>query len=150
MLETAPLSEGPAPPWVDRLLAISALVGAVLLTVLLARVAPDPRGYDTHTALGMTACGWPKIYGKPCPTCGVTTAACWLVHLSPWKAFVTQPFGALAMAVVLAVGMYGAFSLAAGRSFLYPIVRMPVGRVVSGTVVVFLLGWLWKSETFVP
>ena len=65
-----------------------------LFVFALSLVPPDPRGFGTHELLGMEPCGWADSGGIPCPTCGVTTAACHLVHLSPIKAVATHPFGA--------------------------------------------------------
>lgn len=150
MFQTVAVHDGPTRPAVDRACALLTLIGVASLVVLLARVAPDQRGYATHEALGMAPCGWPRLYGKPCPTCGVTTAACWLVHGNPLQALVTQPFGALGMATALWLGGFALWCLARGRSFLQPLVLLPVARVLLGIVLVFLLGWLWKYETFVP
>lgn len=150
MLASVAVADGPTRPWIDRAFALVALAAVLALVVMLARVTPDPRGYATHEALGLTACGWPQIYGKPCPTCGVTTAACWLVHGSPFRALSTQPFGALAMATLLWIAGFALWSLARGRSFLLPFLLLPLMRGFGGTILVFLLAWLWKYETFVP
>ena len=88
------IDDSPVGPWTDRLIAVVFVVTAVGFVVLLSAVNPDPRGYGTHEMLGLAACSWPEELGMPCPTCGVTTAAAHLVHLSPWRAFVVQPFGA--------------------------------------------------------
>jgi len=145
---SVPVEAGPVRPLVDRALALltSALVAG--LVVVLARATPDPRGYGTHELLGMQPCAWPAVHGIPCPTCGVTTAACWLVHLSPGKALVTQPFGALTMALVIVIGVHALWSLVRRRSFLEPFVWLPYGRILLGGLAVLLLSWLWTYETF--
>ena len=45
---------------------------------------PDPRGFGTHTQLGLAPCAFARITGRPCPTCGMTTAFAWFVALIPW------------------------------------------------------------------
>ncbi|MGE3821953.1 MAG: DUF2752 domain-containing protein, partial [Isosphaeraceae bacterium] len=35
---------------------------------------PDPSGFGTHRQLGLPPCHFAWVTGKPCPTCGMTTA----------------------------------------------------------------------------
>src|SRR2546423_15540192 len=60
-----------------------ALVGLAfgLAAVLgLARwLEPDPRGYGTHTQLGLAPCAFAQVTGERCPACGATTAFAWVV-----------------------------------------------------------------------
>ena len=67
------------PAWAG--LAWLALVGVF---EIVKRVAGQPTA---------TVCIIRNLTGVPCPTCGVTTAACHLLHLQPWQALKTQPFG---------------------------------------------------------
>jgi hypothetical protein len=147
---TIPLHEGPLAAWVDRCAAAVVVGCAVLGTVLLARIAPDPKGYDTHTQLGLAPCGWPRIYGIPCPTCGCTTAACHLVHGNVVDAFATQPFGAAVAAVGLALGVHALWCLLRRRSFVDLLVRVPFGRWLAGAALLFLLSWCYTWATFRP
>ncbi|MCC6670424.1 MAG: DUF2752 domain-containing protein [Planctomycetes bacterium] len=136
-----PVAEGPAAPWVDRMLALAAVGAAVWACVLLAGIRPDPRGYGTHEALGMLACGWPAAYGIPCPTCGVTTAACHVVHLAPLRAFATQPFGASLALAGLGLAGFALYCLVRGRSFLEVLVRLPLARLLLGAIALLFLSW---------
>lgn len=38
------------------------------------RLEPDPQGYGTHQQLGLPPCSAVVLFGRPCPTCGMTTA----------------------------------------------------------------------------
>ena len=90
-------------------LAVAVPCWAVLAVAVL--LTPDPRGYDTHTQLGLSPCSLPATTGYPCPTCGMTTAFAWMGEGRPLKAFAVQPFGAL-----LCVAMVAAAVLATAQS----------------------------------
>jgi hypothetical protein len=49
----------------------------------------------------MPACGFAVALGKPCPTCGMTTAFSHVAHGQLWSAIKVQPFAA-GLAVVTA------------------------------------------------
>ncbi|MBL9076883.1 MAG: DUF2752 domain-containing protein [Planctomycetes bacterium] len=147
---TIPLAEGPVSAVVDRVAAAIAAASVGTVVVLLAGVRPDARGHGTHEQLGLEACGWPSAYGIPCPTCGVTTAACHLVHGHVVSAFVVQPFGAVLMLLALAVGAHAAWCLLRGRSFADLLVRLPVWRWLGGLFVLLLLSWGYRCLDFTP
>ncbi len=142
-----PIQDSPARPLVDRVIALAVLGTAIPLVWLLASVAPDARGHGTHEGLGMEPCGWPMQYGIPCPTCGVTTSACLMVHGSPIQSIVTQPFGAYLTLIGLWSALIAAFCLAKKRSYLAWIGFLPYGMVVVVGVVLLLLSWayLWMT-----
>lgn len=52
------------------------LVVAVLLVPswLAWQLTPNARGYGTHEQLGLPPCSFMSWCGRPCPTCGMTTA----------------------------------------------------------------------------
>jgi hypothetical protein len=141
-----PVDEGPAPAWVDRAVALLVAAAGIAAVVALARITPDPRGYGTHEQLGLAECGWPQRYGMPCPTCGVTTAACWLVHLSPWRALATQPFGAALALAGLAAVTAALLDLARGRSFLVRAYTFRLGRWLLGGLALLLGAWWYKAR----
>ena len=146
LLQPIPVTEGPRPAWLDRAAAIVVAAVGIAVVVLLARVDPDPRGHGTHELLGLPPCGWPERYGMPCPTCGVTTAACHLVHFSPWRAVVTQPFGAALAALGLLVLATALADLARGRSFLARAYTLPLSRWLLGGTALLLLSWWYKTR----
>ncbi len=135
-------------PATDRFVALVAIAITVLIVWLLLGVDPDARGHGTHEQLGMARCAWPSQYGIPCPTCGCTTAAAHLVHLSPWRAFVTQPFGALLALLGIAFGGLALHSLVRGRSLVERISMWPYPKMLLIGVAVFLLSWLYKWLTW--
>lgn len=146
---TIPIHDGPVRPWIDRLVAAATLSAAVGAVWFLGRVTPDARGHGTHEQLGMTPCGW-AIQGYPCPTCGVTTAACHVVHGQLLRAVWANPFGAALAMAGLAAAVVALICLVRRRSFLDLIARLPYGTVVLGGILLLLASWLFKYLTFVP
>ena len=138
-----PASESPIGGIPDRLLAVATVGAALYLVVRLAGVRPDARGHGTHEQLGLAPCSWPIVYGVPCPTCGVTTAATHLIHLEPIAALATQPFGVFLAVLGLFVAALALWSLVRGRSFVERVARMPYGTLFGVAIVMLLLGWGW-------
>jgi len=143
-----PIKQTPVTPAWDRVSALLVLALGAFMAALLLQATPDPRGFGTHEQLGMVPCGWPPSGGIPCPTCGATTAACYLVHLSPLAAVATHPFGAVVAAVGLWMSGWAAFCLIMGRSFLDPLVRLRWGSITIWTLVLFLGSWAYKYFSF--
>jgi hypothetical protein len=145
-----PVAQSPAGAAVDRAVAVVCVGAGAAATWLLAHAAPDPRGLGTHEQLGLRPCAWPTALGVPCPTCGITTAACHLVHLSPLQAVLVQPFGAALAAAGLALSIYAGYCLLTGRSLLDRIVLLPYGRLALWALALFAAAWLYKYLTFAP
>ena len=141
MTESAP----PPPTLFDRAVAATIVLAAVAIVVPLALVDADPRGHGTHEALGMDPCDWADELGRPCPTCGVTTAATHLVHLRPLTAMWTQPFGALLAAGGLWLAAVAAWSLVRNQPFLARIALWPYGTILVGYVALLFAAWAWTD-----
>src|SRR3954462_9619123 len=59
------------------------VLGAIGLAAVLAVarcLEPDPRGYGTHTQLGLYPCMFAQVTGSLCPSCGMTTSFAWFVR----------------------------------------------------------------------
>ncbi len=69
-------------------------------------IHPDPSGLGTHTQLHLPPCGFYEIFHKPCPSCGMTTAFAWMMHLHPVEAFRAQPAGAGVFLAALFLFLY--------------------------------------------
>jgi ABC-type transport system involved in cytochrome c biogenesis permease component len=74
------------------------VVAAFLLAGVLGlsrMLAPDPRGYGTHTQLGLKPCAFATLSGRLCPTCGMTTAYAWFVRGRIDRSWRANPAGCL-------------------------------------------------------
>lgn len=90
----------------ERLTLAGIALFCVLVMVAAALLRPDPRGFGTHEQLGLLPCGFKRMTGLPCPTCGMTTAFAWTVRGEFGAAWQTQPFGmALALLTPLVGGV---------------------------------------------
>src|SRR5438876_11312825 len=74
----------------------------VLLAVALVAVfsvarwlEPSPKGYGTHTQLGLPPCSFAWVTGHPCPSCGMTTSFAWFVRGRLDRSFQANPGGSL-------------------------------------------------------
>ena len=145
----------PPPPAIDphrfggrlRDRALGLLLLAAGATVLFAgrTLTPDPDGIGTHTALGLSPCGFLNSTGLPCATCGMTTATALAARGRLVDSALTQPAGfAFALTCALAV-LAGAWITWRGTSL------RPVGRAllnakpVAAVVGLILLGWIYKA-----
>ena len=143
-----PVTESPVNPWLDRIVSLVILFTGLSFVTILSLVTPDPRGYGTHVRLGMAPCSWAAGGGLPCPTCGVTTAACHLVHLSPFKAVMIHPFGAALAAAGIWLTLVAGACLVRRSSFVDKFARLPYGTLSFWALGLFLASWLYKYLTF--
>jgi hypothetical protein len=117
----------------------SACAGPLLLG---ATLTPDPAGHGTHVQLGLPPCGWVQAFGKPCPTCGMTTAFTHMAHGRPDQALLAQPAGAtlaLLAVVVFWIGLHTAVT--GSRAFPAALAAVRARHAVL-LVVVIAAGWL--------
>ncbi len=143
-----PVAESPVGPTADRWISVLVLLVAIGFVAFLWHVKPDPRGYGTHEQTGMAKCGWIVNYGKPCPTCGVTTAGAHLVRLQLFSAVRVQPFGAALGASGLWLGVVAAWCLMRRRSLFDFLLRLPQMRIILWGLVLLLGSWLYTYLTF--
>ena len=127
-------------PWRERVGA--GVLGLVLLGVLCvaAGLSPSPAGHGTHEQLGLPACGFYASTGRPCPTCGMTTAFAHAAHAQPVRAFLTQPMGAI-LALGASVMVWGCLHVAMLGSRLGRV----SGRLVRPRVLWSLVG-VWGAS----
>lgn len=114
------------------------------LLVVAATLDADPRGFDTHTQLGLPKCGWQERFGVPCATCGMTTAFTHAADGSFLRSIIVQPFGALlaiGSAVAFWVAGYVAITGARLERFVGPLGR---GRAMVLLAAAFAGAWLYK------
>lgn len=144
--------EGRSPHFVmtsprERARAAFAALGAVGVIALAAILVPDSRGLGTHEQLGLPPCMTMRLFGIPCPFCGMTTAFAHMAHGHLLEAFAVQPAGALAF--------FGAVGYALLNGFVACTARRPAAfenrsnrkkLVMIGTVIV-AVAWVYKIVT---
>ena len=127
------------------LLEIAGTAVALVLLVLSFTLHPDPRGFGTHTQLGLPPCGYLQSTGRPCLTCGMTTAFAAMAHLRPLLALRANAAGALLFLLVLATPPWCLHALVTGRDPLR-FLRHPVGRwLLPSLLLVTALLWAARS-----
>jgi hypothetical protein len=113
-------------------------VGALFTARLL---RPDPRGFGTHTQLGLAACSFRELTGKPCPSCGMTTAFAWAVRGRFDEAWRANPAGSvLAPSLMVIIPWLLAVSIS-GRPWPFRTTEGPLVGVVLAGVALALLSW---------
>ena len=108
----------------------------------------DPSGVGTHQQLGLPECGFIPLFGGPCPSCGFTTTFTLAAHGHLLTAFVNQPFGFLLFLGAVASLPLGAVAVLKQVSWLEATDRWPWGRIVAGTLLLWLLCWAYKWQIY--
>lgn len=127
-------------------------VAIVLLSVLslAAWLTPSTSGFGTHEQIrfrsgaGLQPCTWATISGKPCPTCGMTTAFAHAAEGDLLASFHAQPFGAI-LAVVTSMAFWITLhSALTGSAAVETAVAAMGRRALWTTLALLALGWGYK------
>lgn len=126
---------------------MAGVCAAACLAVLVvaARLDADPSGYNTHTQLGLSACGFAARFQRPCITCGMTTSFAHAADARPARSLATQPAGAM-LALLTAAGFWGGLHvlLTGSRLWLLFTGMLRVrGLVVGGLILVGSWAYTW-------
>jgi hypothetical protein len=130
----------------------AAIVALACLTLLAfgAGLAPNTAGHGTHTQLGLPPCAFAAVLGKPCATCGMTTAVSTAASGNLPKALAVQPFGAgLAVAAASAfwISVYSAATGSRVWKAATPLLRPKPMLIIAGLL---LASWLYKIIVWNP
>jgi hypothetical protein len=137
----------------ERVMAALLALGCLALLGVSAWLTPSDSGFGTHEQLrlrsgvGLQPCSWLMLTGKPCATCGMTTAFAHAADGDLWGSAKAQPLGML-LAVTTAVVFWGSLHVAATGSA----VGAFAGRLLNGRaawVLVGLLGASWVYKLLV-
>ncbi len=109
---------------------------------------PSPDGYGTHTQLGMYPCGWAASMGKPCPTCGMTTAFACAAHMDLLGSARAQPMGML-LCLATAMGFWLALHVAVtGSRVGWAVARLLTPGLAWTLLGMLLAAWAYKVATW--
>jgi len=109
---------GPPPERLSRWVRCALLAVGLGLLALLATAAaltPSDDGYGTHRQLGFPPCSFMVMFGRRCPSCGMTTSWSLLMHGRPIDAARANGGGALLGILALTLGPWMTASGARGR-----------------------------------
>lgn len=126
------------------------LVALGLLAVLGvgAWLVPAGLGHGTHTSLGLPACGWVLAFGKPCPTCGMTTAFAHAARLELWASFRAQPMGCVLAVLSATIFWPAAYVAVTGSRVGAVFATMFTPRVLWIMAGFGVVGWVYKIWTW--
>lgn len=130
-------------------LALLAL-GVVVVMGVAMRLRPDARGFGTHTQMGLGPCAFKTIFGKPCPSCGMTTAFSCVVRGRLPQAWRANPAGLVIASTCLALVPWLIFSSVSGRTWPFRSAEGPLVSVVLSSVALALVSWAFRLFWFFP
>jgi hypothetical protein len=135
------------PPTQDRVVGGALFLPTATVLAIATQLAPSPTGYGTHLQLGLGSCSFLRIFGIPCPMCGMTTTFAHLAHLEIVAGAANQPFGLVLFLMAVGGLALGTLELVAPRGRWRSVARWIERR--EGAVAAFLLigliaGWSYK------
>lgn len=121
-------NETPATSVAEPLLWGCLAAGGIAVLVAAAWIEPDPRGYGTHTQLGLPPCGFLVLTGFPCPGCGLTTAFAYGIRGQWWLAGTSNILGLALFLIVCATVPISILAIMRGWSFAAVVDRLSLDR----------------------
>jgi hypothetical protein len=120
------------------------VLGAIGLAAVLGvarRLEPDPRGFGTHTQLGLAPCLFARVTGHRCPSCGMTTAFAWFVRGRFDRSWRANPAGSLLAPACVALIPWLLAGAARGRPVGCRSPGPPLTGLLVFSVALSLLSW---------
>lgn len=132
----------------DRVWAACVAVACLAVLVIGAGLRPAGAGHGTHEQLGLPSCGWVSSFGKPCPTCGMTTAVSHAARGEFVSAALTQPAGLGIALLASALFWLGAHEAATGSRLMSLVGGALTKRVWWMVIGFVLIAWAYKVQTW--
>lgn len=102
-----------------------------------------PLSMASHTQLGLPPCNMVVMYGKPCPSCGMTTSFSLLVHGDVWNSLKANWVGTLMAAFWMGLIPWGLYGALKGRVPWVKNLEMFLTLSVGVILVLMVLRWAW-------
>jgi len=119
------------------------LAGAGVGVLLTARaLTPDPRGFGTHTQLGLPDCPLRSLTGLPCPACGLTTCFSLLAHGALRAGIECHPVGALGFFALCGSVLACVYAAVGGKAPSESLARIRATWWCAALACALLLQWL--------
>ena len=127
-------------PW-SRIF-LGSFAGALVAVLITARrLEPDPRGYGTHTQLGLAPCAFRAATGRPCPSCGMTTSFAWSARGDLARSWRANPAGSLLAPTCLLIVPWLLAASARGRPAPFRSWEVPLVGLAVAVVALSVLSW---------
>jgi hypothetical protein len=127
----------------DSLFSVLGVVACVVIVTIAARLDPDPRGHGTHEQLGLAPCEFLRETGKPCLSCGMTTAFAAMAHARVGAALDANPYGA-ALFIVVALAPIWFVDSIRRRASPFRFLFEPRRRwILPVAALLLLINWTW-------
>jgi hypothetical protein len=127
--------------WSTRALLAAFALGLATILVVARGLSPDPKGYGTHTQLGLWPCAFQATTGRPCPTCGMTTSFAWSIRAEPAQAWRANPAGSLLAPTCLVMIPWLLLVSALGRPWPFRTLEQPLVGLSVAAVALTLISW---------
>jgi len=121
------------------LIAAACLVG---LMVVARKLEPDPRGFGTHTQLGLRPCAFLAVTGRLCPTCGMTTSFAWLIRGRINRSWQANPAGCVYALLTVPLIAWLVSSAFANKPVGCSGLSTPLAGMLVAAVALGLASWL--------
>jgi len=121
------------------LVAAASLAGLMGLAKTL---KPDPRGFGTHTQLGLRPCAFATLTGRLCPTCGMTTSFAWFARGRMDRSWQANPAGCLFALLTVPLIAWLVGSAVENRPVGFSSLSRPFYGLLIAAVVLSLASWL--------
>lgn len=102
---------------------------------------PNPKGFGTHTQLGLPPCQFVELTGHKCPTCGMTTSFAWFARGRLDRVWESNPAALFLAPACLALIPWLLVGAVLGRPIGFRSLETPLIGLVVATVVMSLLSW---------
>lgn len=119
-------------------------IGLLVLLALAAAVRPDPRGHGTHQQFGLPPCSFQMLFGRRCPTCGMTTAWACLVRGEPLPALRANVGGTVLAVLAVGGAPWLLASAACGRWRLWVPSDTAVAWAAAAVALLMLVEWMLR------
>ena len=124
-----------------RALLAAFALGLAAVLVVARGLEPDPRGFGTHTQLGLWPCGFKATTGRSCPTCGMTTSFAWCARGDLARAWRANPAGSLLAPTALAMIPWLLLASVRGRPGPFRDLERPLVGLSVAVVALTLISW---------
>jgi hypothetical protein len=128
--------------WPIRCSFLVAAVCLVGVMVVARKLEPDPRGFGTHTQLGLRPCVFLTVTGRLCPTCGMTTSFAWSTRGRIDRSWQANPAGCIYALLTVPLIAWLLVSAAANKPLGFRSLSTPLAGMLVAAVALGLASWL--------